>query len=941
MTKHFIIYSVFLLLLACNSKKMFAQEVRTVVQTGHLAKVLNVDVSADGKYLVSSDANSKVVLWNTATGRQIREFNLQGKFNASESPLKVYFNRLSTAVVVSDYFKTFAFDLMTGKRIAYWYNWVNGIRDANSQINELMVKRCPTNLTPQVKGSDIHLYDSSHSLVQTFSSSIDSIGRLATHLYGQDGSKIEGKANPRYWWLDAKKPFLLDLKLGKVIKRLDSPNTRWSDIWRDMKGNLVIWDNKDAICRYRFDDGSFIDRINLAGKGEVNHLAFLSDMQYIVYNRNKDLWATNFVTHKSLPVELTEKADKSQIMGIASLPTPNDFIVLRRSTYCPIQMRLNMKKEMLLGNARNKIAGMQYLGANQKGTLRLIRGERFVSLFLNDNIFTQYRATNNTCASPFSEKIAAGYATGKIELFDMLSTQVTKTFYPHTARINDMLMHPFYEMVLSASDDGTVAIYNSDEEKVVAYFTSMNNGKDYILRTPDNYYMASRYGTDAVSFVVGSDTYMFDQFDLKYNRPDIVLERIGLASKEQIELMHRAYLKRLKRMGMTEEMLSNDFHVPTLSIDNKAELSKSKELNQTLSVTPSDSRYKLSSVNVWINGVKVLTLDNPTNGKQLKLPIDLAHGTNYVQVSCTNEKGVESYKQALEVKTQEAQHKSDLWIVSLGASQYADNRFNLHYASKDAIDIGAAFKRIGTSDYAQVHSLVLTNEKVKKSLLTEVRKFLSQAKRDDSVILFYAGHGLVDQDYDYYLASYDTDFLNPSEKALPYEDFEQLLDGIAPLKKLLLLDACYSGEIDKEDMTLATNTNTVQITKPEGIVFRATGSNAPKLNQVSAEQINSLISENFSNLQRGTGATVISSASGVEVSMEGAQWRNGLFTYCLLRGLSDKQADTDGDGKLSVAELQTYCQDQVSRMSAGKQRPTSRNENRMQPFWLHNYQPNK
>lgn len=927
------ILSLLLLSLWSISLPVSAEEVKSVVQTGHLSDVKYVDVSADGKYVVSSDGTSKVVLWNVATGRQIRAINLQGSFNSKESPIRVYFNSRSTAVILKDYFKTFAYDIQTGKCIAYWYNWIDGMKRANPKVRDLLVHRTPSSLYTKTKGKNIYLYDTaSNQLLQSFTSNVDSVGRLVTHLYGQENAMINDRANPRYWWIDTKKPFLLDLKEGRVIKRLNTPNTRWSDMWRDLSGNIVIWDGRNAVYRYRFDNGAFMNRITLGGNGEVNHMAFLTDKRYVVYNRNKNLWVTSLATGKSLPIKLSEEADKSAIMGISALLTPHEYMVLRDSTYCPIRMRLGVQKEELLGNTRNKPKGFSVIGNKENLQLNLIRGEKYVSLLYNDNIFTQYLATNNTCASPFSENIAVGYPSGKVDIFDFNSTQRIQTLYPHSAYINDMVMHPYYEMVLTASDDGTIAIYNTDEERVKAYFTSVNNGKDYILRTPDNYYMASRYGTDAVNFVVGTDTYMFDQFDLKYNRPDIVLERIGLADQKQIDLLRNAYVKRLRRMNMTEEMLSTDFHVPTLTIDNVAELTRAQTVQQTLRVTPSDSRYKLRSVNVWINGVKVLTQTRPTKGRTMELPLTLAHGVNNIQVSCQNEKGVESYKQSVEVKIPETQQKNDLWIVCLGVSRYADSRFNLKYAGKDASDVAATLARVCTNDYMQIHSLTLTDADVTKAQLARVRQFLMQAKRDDSVILFYAGHGLLDKDYDYYLASYDTDFLNPSPKALPYEDFEMILDGIQPLKKLMLVDACYSGEIDKNDMAMV-NTSAQSVAQGS-IVFRTTGANVPKIIDASTEQINSLISENFSNLQRGTGATVISSAGGAEVSLEGAQWRNGLFTYCLLKGLSDKQADSDGDGNLSVAELQTYCQNKVTEMSNGVQQPTSRNENRLQPFIL-------
>jgi uncharacterized caspase-like protein len=83
----------------------------------------------------------------------------------------------------------------------------------------------------------------------------------------------------------------------------------------------------------------------------------------------------------------------------------------------------------------------------------------------------------------------------------------------------------------------------------------------------------------------------------------------------------------------------------------------------------------------------------------------------------------------------------------------------------------------------------------------------------------------------------------------------------------------------------------------------------------------------FADLRRGTGAAVISSSSGSEYSLEGEQWRNGVFTYAVLQGLKNGMADANKDRIITVSELQAYVIDQVRALTRGGQNPTVRREN--------------
>ncbi len=480
---------------------------------------------------------------------------------------------------------------------------------------------------------------------------------------------------------------------------------------------------------------------------------------------------------------------------------------------------------------------------------------------------------------------------------------------------------------------GRLSFQNQLKDKLLESFVKLevNEDGEYIFYSFDNYYMGSKNLKDLVFFKQGEKYYDFEQFDLKYNRPDIILDRLGYADSSLVQAYHRAYQKRLKKMGFTEEMLKDDFHIPEIKIENFEEMPTITGENQIeLNLKMKDDLYKLDRINIWINDVAVygsngISLRNK-NVKEYaqKIKLGLAKGNNKIQVSVLNQAGAESYKETMEIECTKGKAKPDLYLITIGVSEFQQKDYNLTYAGKDAQDIAQLFEK--NKVFEQVHSKVLTNQQVTKENIQGLKTFLKSAEINDEVMIFIAGHGVLDEELDYYFASYDMDFQKPAEKGIAYSDLEALLDGIKPLKKTLLIDACHSGEIDKEEVELIANT-----TKQEGdIQFRAVGkAAAPKLGMQSTSELSKSL---FTDLRKGTGATVISSAGGMEFAMEGADWNNGLFTYCLLNGIRSKEADLNQDKEIWLSELQQYIQQKVFELSKGQQKPTSRIENQTVDF---------
>lgn len=528
-------------------------------------------------------------------------------------------------------------------------------------------------------------------------------------------------------------------------------------------------------------------------------------------------------------------------------------------------------------------------------------------------------------SSDHSLYAVSNYA-GDILIYDFKTGKKLMTLEGHTTFVQELAFSDDSKRLISGSMDGTRRVWNLETGKEQVSLISIGK-EDYAIVTPDQYYYSTKGATQNIHFVKGMEIFPFAQFDLKYNRPDIILERMMASNQEMIRPYNLAYKKRLKRLGFSEEMLSGEFHMPEIEITNSSKFpitTSSPELE--LSVRCIDTKYKLDRIIIRINGVpihgkkglSIKELDVRSIGKRIKL--ELASGSNSVSASVMNEKGVESLVDHFEIAYHPTTEKlPDLHLFTIGVSKYKSGEFDLKYAAKDANDLSALFGG-EHAPFNKVYSHHLTDDQVTGSAVQQLGKALENTAVNDVVCVFFAGHGLLDADLNYFLASHDVNFENPSNGGIPYESLEDLLDGIPARNKLLLIDACHSGEIDKEEVALVENTQTAH----EDVVFRAVGSNG--LQQVGLSNSFELMKELFTDIRKSSGAMIISSAGGTEYAMEGDQWNNGVFTYCLLNGLKNGDADLDGDKMIMMSEVNDYVRAKVWQLTGGRQQPTNRAE---------------
>ena len=324
---------------------------------------------------------------------------------------------------------------------------------------------------------------------------------------------------------------------------------------------------------------------------------------------------------------------------------------------------------------------------------------------------------------------------------------------------------------------------------------------------------------------------------------------------------------------------------------------------------------------VTVNGVEVHQQSDRTPPKSMlvTVPVQLRPGVNAVAVSVTEPDG--TTRQEVRTVVYEPPvvavvpaapppPKRERWAVVIGVGDYEHAGIpRLRYAVSDADAIYRTLIDFG--GFKADNVLLLTDRSPRKPTLRNIKwalgTFLARsAQKDDTVLIFFAGHGAPEVDsrgmerdgFAKYLIPADADPDDLFSTALPMDDLQTIFSRIESDRLVAFLDSCYSGAAGGR--TFATKRSRV-ISVDDTFLDRLT---------------------------RGKGRAIVTASRTSEVSLELDDLRHGLFTYYLVEGLKGA-ADRDRDGVVTLQELYEYVGQRVtqkSRAVGGNQHPVMKGE---------------
>jgi len=241
------------------------------------------------------------------------------------------------------------------------------------------------------------------------------------------------------------------------------------------------------------------------------------------------------------------------------------------------------------------------------------------------------------------------------------------------------------------------------------------------------------------------------------------------------------------------------------------------------------------------------------------------------------------------------------YVLVVGVNAYADARIPaLRFAESDARAVYAFFATEKRSPTVRDRvTLLVGKDATRAGILRAIRERLQQraARPEDTVILYFAGHGFADAQTTY-LAPSDARLGDLPETAISSETLAEYWGRVRAGRKVVVLDACHAGGI--ESVRGIGGVALAPLAAPVAGAAGATPEGPLSLN--------------------------IAATGPSELSTEDPDLGQGVFTIALLKGLRG-EADADGDGVVLDAELARFLASEVPALAAsagGRQTPSSK-----------------
>jgi WD40 repeat protein len=527
------------------------------------------------------------------------------------------------------------------------------------------------------------------------------------------------------------------------------------------------------------------------------------------------------------------------------------------------------------------------------------------------------RGVSKVAFSRDGKLLASGGTDNTIKIWDVASRNELRTLTGHTSSIESMDFTPDGRLLASASEDGSTFLWDTKSGEHLLTMISLDDGAEWMVVTPQGLFDGTPVSWNQILWRYNQETFnvapiewFFNEFYYPGLLADVFNGKRPRVAEDVSKKDRRQPVVKLTLVGQTPES-----GIASRTVKVKIDVSDApadKDNPQGTGARDLRLFRNGSLVKVWrgdvLNGQAAVSLEEE---------ITVTAGPNRLVAYAFNRDNVKSKDAPLVFDGAESlKRKGTAYIIAVGVNEYANNQYNLKYAVADARSFGEEVRRrqtqLGGFERVEVVQL-LDQDATKANILAAIKRLagepgppslkagpldaLKRAEPEDTVIIYFAGHGTA-QAQRFYLIPHDLGYTGDRTKlseqglktmlshSISDIEMEAAVEGLDAGHLLLIIDACNSGQaLEAEE-------------KRRGPM------NSKGLAQLAYEK----------------GMYILTAAQSFQAALEAAQLGHGYLTYALVEeGLKTPVADTaPKDGVVIAREWLNFATERVPQMQEQK-----------------------
>ena len=527
------------------------------------------------------------------------------------------------------------------------------------------------------------------------------------------------------------------------------------------------------------------------------------------------------------------------------------------------------------------------------------------------------RAVSKVSFSRDGKLLATGGTDNTIKIWDVATRNELRMLSGHTASIESIDFSPDNRLIASASDDGSTFLWDTRTGEQLLTMISLDDGSEWMVVTPQGLFDGTPVSWNQILWRYNQETFnvapiewFFNEFYYPGLLADVFAGKRPRVAQDVSKKDRRQPVVRLSLDGSAPEST-----VATRTVKVKIDVSDAPaDKDNPQGTGAQDVRLfrNGSLVKVWHGDV----LKGQSN-VSLEQEITVTAGPNRLVAYGFNRDNVKSKDAPLMFTGADTlKRKGTAYIIAVGVNEYANSQYNLKYATADARSFGDEMRlrqtQLGGFERVEVVPL-LDQDATKANILAAIKRLagetgppslkagpldgLKRAEPEDTVVIYFAGHGTA-QAQRFYLIPHDLGYTGDRTKlteqglntmlahSISDVELEAAVEGLDAGHLLLIIDACNSGQaLEAEE-------------KRRGPM------NSKGLAQLAYEK----------------GMYILTAAQSFQAALEAAQLGHGYLTYALVEeGMKTPVADTTPkDGLVIVREWLDFATERVPQMQEQK-----------------------